>query len=73
MYRVVSEWLPIDDGASDADTASLRHWNFSGWCLDCDSYFRNYINRSTPELDYYQTSQCESPFCFYRPLSNQSI
>ena len=78
MYRIVTEWFPIDDDAKSAETAVLRQWNFSGWCLDCDSYYQNYLNRTKPSLDDYHTPQCKDFsslfFCqpFHSPVANFS-
>ena len=46
-YETTIEWLPIQDDSSSADTEVARQWNFSGWCLDCDSYYQNFVNKTS--------------------------
>jgi len=44
IFDQVTEWLPLSsEGGSSS--ASQRPWNFSGHCLDCDSFKQNYIDR----------------------------
>ena len=50
VWGVTTEWLPI---ASDTrETNTIPASNYSGWCLDCDSYYSNFLNKSVdPTMD----------------------
>ena len=61
IWDVVIDWLPIAEEGTATD--GQRIWNFSGWCLDCDSYYQNYLNKSvdptTETPQWYFNNECE--------------
>ena len=47
VYDVKTEWLPIAESRESlaAEGSVGRQWNFSGYCLDCDSYYQARIKK----------------------------